>query len=98
MENWYWMTTTGQTATLGLSPVAQDELGEIAFVDLPSVGEQLTRNTPFVSLEATKAVLDYDAPVDGVITKVNAAAVAQPELLNDASHAQNWLVELALNK
>ncbi|QBO36738.1 glycine cleavage system protein H [Periweissella cryptocerci] len=96
MEKWYWIEKTGQQTKIGLSPVAQDDLGEIAFVELPAVGTKVELDKPFVSIEATKAVLDYDAPVSGTIIKVNGAAVAQPELLNGTSHEQNWLVELQL--
>lgn len=92
-EKWYWVEQTATTVRIGLTAATQDELGDISFVDLPKVDSQLNLGDALTSIEATKAVLDFDTPFVGKISAVNTAAVENPILLNSKDHTKNWLVE-----
>lgn len=94
-EKWYWaVESTDGTVRIGLTEKTQEELGEVAFVDLPKIGTILAEGDALTSIEATKAVLDFDTPFAGTIVAVNTAALATPATLNKTSQADNWLVDL----
>ncbi|WP_232686109.1 glycine cleavage system protein GcvH [Halobacterium zhouii] len=82
------------TGRVGISEFAQDELGDIVFVELPSEGDHLDADDTFGVVESIKAVSDVYAPVSGDVTAVNDALGDQPELVNDDPFGEGWLLEL----
>ncbi|MCT4395626.1 glycine cleavage system protein H [Periweissella beninensis] len=93
-EDWYWQEEKADSVRLGITTATQEELGDVAYVELPKVDTKITAGEFLVSIEATKAVLDFDSPFNGIITKINAQLIDQPANLNKAKHADNWLVEI----
>jgi glycine cleavage system H protein len=80
--------------TLGITHFAQQELGEVVFVELPEVGEVFDAGEEIGTIESVKAVAEVYTPVAGEIIEVNPALADDPELLNDDPHADGWLVKL----
>ena len=79
---------------VGISDFAQDELGDIVFVELPSEGDHLDADETFGVVESIKAVSDVYAPASGEVTAVNDALDDQPELVNDDPFGEGWLLEV----
>ena len=84
----------GNPATVGISHFAQDQLGDVVFVELPKVGTTLTAGSPFGSVESVKTVSDLYAPISGRVTAVNEALVSTPELVNSSPYDAGWLIKL----
>ncbi len=82
------------TGRVGISDFAQDELGDVVFVELPAVGDDLQQDEELGVVESIKAVSDIYAPVSGEVTDVNDALEDQPELVNEDPFGDGWLVEL----
>jgi glycine cleavage system H protein len=97
MESHEWATTDGDTARIGISDFAQDELGDVVFVELPDEGEQVTAGDAFGVVESIKAVSDLYAPVSGEVTAVNEDLFDAPELVNDDPYGDGWMLEVALD-
>ncbi|WP_137285132.1 glycine cleavage system protein GcvH [Halorussus salinisoli] len=91
-----WVETTDGTARVGISDFAQDELGDVVFVELPSEGDELTQDEEFGVVESIKAVSDLYSPVNGTVTAVNHALEDQPELVNDDPFGEGWMLEIEL--
>jgi glycine cleavage system H protein len=91
-----WILVEGDTATIGITHHAQEELGDIVYVDLPKVGAQLTAGNTFGSVESVKAVSDIYSPASGEVTEVNESLADAPEKLNADPHGAGWLVKLKL--
>ena len=89
-----WLCVEGETATVGISDFAQDQLGEIAFVDLPAVGTTYKNGQEFGTVESLKSVNALFMPVAGVIVEVNAALEEAPTLVNASCYADGWLVRI----
>ena len=89
---------TGGTTTvrLGITDHAQDALGDIVFVQLPNVGEEVAAGNPIGEVESTKSVSDVYTPVAGVVAAVNEALETNPELLNSDPYGDGWLVEISV--
>ncbi|MDH5019632.1 glycine cleavage system protein GcvH [Halobacterium rubrum] len=83
-----------ETGRVGISDFAQDELGDVVFVELPGVGDDLEAGGEFGVVESIKAVSDIYAPVSGEVTAVNEDLADQPELVNEDPFGDGWLVEL----
>jgi glycine cleavage system H protein len=92
-----WVLVEGDTATIGISDHAQQELGDIVYVDLPKVGAKLEQGASFGSVESVKAVSDVYAPVSGEVIEINATLADTPESLNQDPHGAAWLVKLKLS-
>ena len=90
-----WIRTTGDTADVGITDYAQQQLGDVVFMELPEVGASLTKGQPFGSIESVKAVSELFAPVSGVVTAVNAELKNQPERVNTAPH-DSWIIAVRL--
>jgi len=84
----------GETATVGITAFAVEELGEIIFVELPSVGDEVTAGSPCGEVESTKAVSEIYAPMNGEIVEVNAALETSPETLGEDPYGEGWLFKL----
>ena len=89
-----WIRTSDGGARIGISEFAQEELGDVVFVELPSAGDELTAGEDFGVVESIKAVSDLYAPVSGEVTAVNEALFDQPELINDDPYGEGWLLEI----
>ncbi|MCU4718252.1 glycine cleavage system protein GcvH [Halapricum hydrolyticum] len=96
LDSHEWVRTTDGTARIGISDVAQDELGDVVFVELPDEGEEIDAGDDFAVVESIKAVSDVYAPVAGEVTAVNEALFDQPELINEDPYGDGWLVEVEL--
>jgi glycine cleavage system H protein len=92
-----WARVDGDTATLGITWYAQDQLGEVVFFDPPEVGSTINKDTPYAEVESVKAVSDVIAPVSGEIVEVNEALKDAPEQINDDSYGAGWLVKVKLS-
>ena len=92
-----WARVDGDTATLGITWYAQDQLGEVVFFDPPAVGKQITKDDAYAEVESVKAVSDVIAPVSGEIVEVNEALKDAPEKINDDSYGEGWLVKVKLS-
>ena len=92
-----WVLVEGDTGTIGITDHAQEELGDIVYVDLPKVGAQLEQGKSLGSVESVKAVSDVYSPVSGEVTEVNALLADSPEKLNEDPHGAAWLVKLKLS-
>jgi len=92
-----WARVDGDTATLGITWYAQDQLGEVVFFDPPEVGKTIAKDEPYAEVESVKAVSDVIAPVSGEIVEVNEALKDAPEQINDDSYGDGWLVKVKLS-
>jgi glycine cleavage system H protein len=92
-----WVRVEGEVGTVGITDHAQQELGDIVYVDLPKVGSAATRGQTFGSVESVKAVSDIFAPVSGEIVEINEALATAPEKINEDPHGGAWLVKIKLS-
>ena len=96
LESHEWALVDDGVARVGISAFAQDELGDIVFVELPAPGDELNQNEAFGVIESIKAVSDLYAPVSGTVTAVNDDLETAPELVNDDPYEEGWMVEVEL--
>ncbi|MGA9115042.1 MAG: glycine cleavage system protein GcvH [Candidatus Dormiibacterota bacterium] len=89
-----WVRRDGDTATVGISDHAQAQLGDVIFLDLPSVGAKLTAGARFGAIESVKAASDLYAPVTGTVTEVNQSLAETPERVNTSPYEDGWLLRL----
>lgn len=92
-----WVRLDGDVATIGITDHAQSELGDITFLELPEVGDQLSQAQPFGIVESVKAASDIYAPLDGEVVERNEEAVAAPDLVNSSPYDRAWLLRLRLS-
>jgi glycine cleavage system H protein len=92
-----WVLVEGDTGTIGITDHAQEELGDIVYVDLPKVGAKLEQGKSLGSVESVKAVSDVYSPISGEVTEVNGALADAPEKLNEDPHGAAWLVKVRLS-
>jgi glycine cleavage system H protein len=92
-----WIRVEGNVATVGITQHAQEQLGDLVFVDLPKVGAALKKGGASVVVESVKAASDVYAPVDGSVTETNSAAAADPQLVNTAPQTDGWLWKMTLS-
>ena len=91
-----WIRLEGDEAFVGITDYAQSELGEIVFVDVPTLGETVGQGEVFGSIEAVKTVSDLNMPVSGEVLEVNGALDAQPELVNNDPYGEGWIIRIAV--
>jgi glycine cleavage system H protein len=94
LESHEWATVDGESATIGISDFAQDELGDVVFVELPDEGDEVTRGESFGVIESIKAVSDLYAPVSGTVVAVNEELFDRPELVNEDPYGEGWMLEV----
>ena len=92
-----WIRVEGDEAVVGITDFAQRELGDIVFVDINTVGEEVAANEVFGTIEAVKTVSDLFLPVSATILSVNEAIDASPELVNSDPYGEGWIVSVKLN-
>lgn len=93
-EHEWLLTTEGNTVRVGITAYAQDQLGDVVFVELPKVGAAVEAGTPLGEVESTKSVSEIFAPVSGTVVAVNTALDESPELINSDPYGDGWIVEI----
>ena len=91
-----WVRVDGENATIGITDHAQDELGDVVFVELPAIGNKIDLDEPFGNVESVKAVSELFMPLTGVVLKVNTALEEVPELVNDDPYGKGWMVRIRI--
>ena len=91
-----WIKVQGDIGTIGITDYAQQELGDVVFVDMPKVGAKIASGASFGSVESVKAVSEIYSPVSGEVTETNPLLVDAPEKINTDPHSTAWLVKLKL--
>ncbi len=89
-----WVREQGDAVRIGITAFAQEALGDVVYVSLPTVGEAVTAGDTCGEVESTKSVSDLYAPVSGEVTAVNGALDATPELVNTDPYGEGWMYEL----
>ena len=89
-----WISLAGNIATIGITDFAQSELGDIVYVEIGTVGQTLTAETVFGTVEAVKTVSDLFLPVAGKILEFNTALEKQPELVNNDPYVGGWMIKI----
>ena len=92
-----WVEIDGDTATVGITHYAQEQLGDVVFVDLPEVGVAVEAAASISEVESTKSVSDIYAPVTGTVTEVNADLADAPERLNEDPYGEGWICVIELS-
>ena len=95
-EDHEWLRVDGGIATIGITDYAQEQLGDLVFVELPEPGKKLAKGDTAVVVESVKAASDVYAPVDGEITEANTALSSDPSLVNSAATSDGWLWKMKL--
>ena len=93
-----WVRIESETATVGISQHAQEELGDVALVLLPEAGRIVQRGEKFGEIESIKAVSDLYAPISGEVTEVNEALTDAPEKVNDAPYGEGWMLKIRMSQ
>ncbi|HEY9559767.1 MAG TPA: glycine cleavage system protein GcvH [Anseongella sp.] len=89
-----WVKVEGDTAVVGITDFAQSELGDIVFVDIPSVGDTVAKDEVFGTVEAVKTVSDLFMPLSGEVLELNEQLDANPELVNQDPYGKGWMVKI----
>jgi glycine cleavage system H protein len=92
-----WIKIDGNIATIGITEFAQGELGDIVYIDIKSVGQQLAQHDIFGTVEAVKTVSDLFMPVSGKVLEVNAALEASPATVNSDPYGAGWMVKVEIS-
>jgi glycine cleavage system H protein len=93
-----WARIEGDTATVGITDHAQEELGDVVFVELPEVGSSVRAGEPFGTIESVKAVSDLYSPVSGEVAEVNTSLEESPEKVNEDPYGEGWLLRVRLSE
>jgi len=91
-----WIALEGTTGTIGITDYAQNSLGDIVYVDVPKVGDAVTANAVFGSVESVKAVSDLYSPVTGTVTATNDELKSSPDKINETPH-EAWIIKVELS-
>ncbi len=92
-----WVRVTGNRGTVGITDFAQQEMGEIIYVELPTEGSPIEQNEVFGSLESSKTVADLYSPVSGEIVSINKDLDEEPSMINDDPYGKGWLISIELD-
>lgn len=92
-----WVKIEGDTATIGITQFAQEQLGDLTFVELPEVGDVLNQGSEFGSVESVKAASELYAPVSGEVLEVNEALEDAPEKVNESPYDEGWLLKIKIS-
>lgn len=91
-----WARRAGDSATIGVTAFACDQLGEVVYLELPEPGTDLHEDEPFGVIESVKSVSDLYAPVSGAVIERNDAVVAAPEVVNESPYGHGWLLRISV--
>ena len=92
-----WVRVEGDVAVIGITDFAQSELGDIVFVELPEVGDEISKDQPFGSVESVKTVSELYAPVSGKVVAVNEELSDSPEFVNESPYETAWMITIELS-
>ncbi|HEY2664867.1 MAG TPA: glycine cleavage system protein GcvH [Candidatus Binataceae bacterium] len=92
-----WVAAEDSVATIGITDFAQEQLGEIVYVELPAVGEKVSKDDPFGVVESVKAVSDIFAPISGTVVEVNEDLPDSPETVNEDPYGDGWLIKIKVS-
>lgn len=92
-----WIKIEGESATIGITDFAQNELGDIVYVDISSVGQEVKQHEVFGTVEAVKTVSDLYMPVSGKVTEFNKSLESAPEKVNNDPYGEGWMVKVSMN-
>ena len=92
-----WIRVDGNNAIVGITQFAQDQLGDIVFVELPEVGKLIEQEAPFGVVESVKTVSDLYAPVSGTVKAVNQDLESNPEQVNNEPYGSGWIIEIEIS-
>jgi glycine cleavage system H protein len=96
-EHEWVLLENNDTGVIGISDFAQNELGDVVYVEAPALGEKISKDDPFGAVESVKAVSDLYAPVSGTVTEVNDTLPETPELINDDPYGEGWIIKVAMS-
>ena len=91
-----WIRVEGDEAYVGITDYAQSELGEIVFIDVPTLGETVGQGEVFGSIEAVKTVSDLNMPVSGEVLEINEELDSAPELVNNDPYGKGWIIRISV--
>ncbi|RYE27790.1 MAG: glycine cleavage system protein GcvH [Sphingobacteriaceae bacterium] len=91
-----WVLVDGDTATIGITDFAQHELGDIVYIDINTIGEEVAKEAIFGTVEAVKTVSDLFMPVSGEVLEMNKALDTNPELVNSDPFGEGWMVKISI--
>jgi glycine cleavage system H protein len=91
-----WVSRDGDVVRIGITDYAQDALGDVVFVQVPTVGADVTAGDPFIEVESTKSVSDVYAPVSGAVVEVNEALAEAPQALNEDPYGEGWICAIRM--
>jgi glycine cleavage system H protein len=92
-----WIKVEGNEATIGITEFAQGELGDIVYVDVDSVGKEVSEHTVFGTIEAVKTVSDLFMPVNGTVLELNPKLNSEPELVNKDPYGDGWIIKISIS-
>jgi glycine cleavage system H protein len=92
-----WVRLDGDIATMGITDYAQNELGDITYLELPEIGDAVTKEEPLGVVESVKAATDLYAPVDGEVIERNGEVIDSPEVVNSSPYDQAWLLRIRVS-
>lgn len=92
-----WVAVEDDIATVGVTDYAQEQLGDVVYVELPEVGAQVTKDEPFGVVESVKAVSDVFAAVSGTVTEINKPLVDSPETVNEDPYGDAWMIRVEMS-
>jgi len=92
-----WLYQEGDIATIGITDYAQSELGDIVFIELPEVGEEIVQGEPFGNIEAIKTVSELFAPVSGEVLEVNESLADDPTQINKDPYGDGWMIKVQIH-
>jgi glycine cleavage system H protein len=95
-EDHEWLRVEGDIGTVGITPYAQEKLGDLVFVELPSAGAKFTKGAPAATIESVKAASDVYAPVAGEVVETNPRVVAEPGVVNADPTGEGWLFKIRI--
>lgn len=93
-----WVRLDGDIATVGITDFAQDALGDVVFVEVPAVGQHVTRNSACAEIESTKSVSEIYAPMSGTVEEVNETLADAPELVNSDPYGDGWIMQIRVTE
>jgi glycine cleavage system H protein len=96
-EEHEWISLEGDIATVGITVHAQEQLGDVVFVDLPAVGKAVTKGGPAAVVESVKAASDVYAPVTGEVVAINDALGSEPSLVNSEAEGKAWFMKIKMS-
>jgi glycine cleavage system H protein len=95
-EDHEWIRVEGDTATIGITQYAAEQLGDVVFVELPDIGKVVAKGTEAAVVESVKAAGEINAPVSGTVSEVNGALEGAPQTVNEAPEGDGWIVKMAI--